>query len=200
MTQTGIRSGGGAGYAEYRKFVLFRLAGETYGLDILQLREIIAKYQLTVLPNLPEFFRGVLGLRGEPIPIVNLRRRFGFGDAPKTELSRVIIVDMKPSVFGIEVDEVQRVSTFAMDKIEQAPALSSGERLPFVTGVSELDDGKLVIFLDMERVLNGIEQVALAEIGDSIRDAYRDSKSGGLAGLLAREPPTATTEAGPTEG
>ena len=66
----------GRGRREESKHVLFVLAGETYGLPILQVKEIISDYELTVLPNLPEFFHGVISLRGEAIPVINLRRRF----------------------------------------------------------------------------------------------------------------------------
>jgi len=163
------------------KHVLFGLAGETFAVELLQLREILAKYEFTVTPNLPRTFRGVLALRGEPIPVVDLRRRFGFPDGEVTDQRRVIIVDLEPNPFGIEVDQVYRVATVDPTSIEPPPALTGGGRLPFVLGVTELPDGKLAIHLDMQQILSSVEQIHLAELGPTIRDAYRTETSSDLA-------------------
>ncbi|MCK5690486.1 chemotaxis protein CheW, partial [Myxococcota bacterium] len=146
-----------------QKYILFRLAGEIYGLLLVQLQEILETSEYTQTPNMQEDFHGVVSIRGEIIPVLNLRRRFGYSVAEQTRQSRVIIVDLQPSPLGIQVDEIIRVISIRKDQIKPAPELTSGHRSPYVTGVSERDDGKLIILLDMQKVLNSLEQSRLSE-------------------------------------
>lgn len=153
------------------KYLLFGVAGETYGLALLQIQEVIAACEITVLPNLPRFFHGVTGLRGEVIPILNLRGRFGFEDRERDHRTRFVVVDLEPNPIGLQVDEVFRVATIARSAIDTAPEVTCGQRSPFILGVSKLDNGKLVIHLDMQRILSSLEQVHIAELTQSLRGA-----------------------------
>ncbi len=163
---------------EVQKYILFGLAGETYGLSLLHLQEVLAAYEYTVTPNLPDYFHGVIGVRGEVIPILNLRRRFGFPDAEPNKRNRVIVVALEPNPMGVQVDEVFRVITIREDQIERAPELTCGERIPYVTGVSEREGGKLAIHIDMQKVLSSLEQIRMAEIAETIKDAYAAHENG----------------------
>lgn len=190
--QTTVHSPGIEAGLEAQKYVLFGLANETYGLSLLQLQEVIAAYEYTVTPNLPEHFHGVIGVRGEILPVVNLRRRFGFPEGEPDKRNRVIVVDLEPNPIGVQVDEVFRVVSIRPDQIESAPELTCGQRIPYVTGVSGRDDGKLVIHLDMQKVLSSLEQIQLAEITEALRGAYASDDEG--SGLTA-EHGTTTAEA-----
>ncbi len=175
MTQSvaaGISSAPSFG-VETDKHVLFGLAGETYCVNLLQLQEVIAEYQITVLPNLPEYFHGVIGLRGEVIPILSLRRRFGYPGSPRDGRTRVLVVDMEPNPIGVQVDEVFRVVSIAPSAVGHAPNFTVGQRTPFVMGVSEYGKGRLAIHLNMREVLSSLEKIELAELSESIRASYR---------------------------
>ena len=113
---------------ELEKYVLFDLERETYCLPILKIQEIIADHELTLLPNLPDFYHGVMSLRGAAIPVVNLRRRFGLPDRDKSPSTRVIILDLQPSPIGIRVDSVRRVASVARSAFEHPPTLSGGRQ------------------------------------------------------------------------
>jgi len=154
------------------KHIIFGLAGETYGLPILQVQEIIAKHRTTVLPSLPDHYRGVIWLRGSAIPIINLRRRLGFPERESDNQTRVIIIDLEPNPVGIEVDEVLRVATIHDCEIEAVPALTGGRRVPYVAGVSEHADGKIVIHLDIMKVLSSSEQLQLGDLSTALRSSY----------------------------
>lgn len=158
---------------ESDKYVLFGLAGETYCINLLQLQEVIANYTITALPNLPDFFHGVIGVRGDVIPVVNLRRRFGFPETPSEASTRLLIIDLEPNPIGVQVDRVYRVVTIGKSRIGQPPQLTSGKRTPFVVGISEYERGKLAIHLDMREVLSNLEKLELADLTESIRATFR---------------------------
>lgn len=166
---------------EAQKYVLFGLAGETYGLSLLQLQEVLSVYEYTVTPNLPDYFHGVIAVRGEVIPVLNLRKRFGFPDAARERGNRIIVVDLDPNPIGIQVDEIFRVVRISEDQIETAPELTCGQRIPYVAGVSERDDGKLVIHLDMQKVLSSLEEIELAKLTESLKQEF-DARQGGDVG------------------
>ncbi len=168
---------------ESNKYLLFSLAGETFGLSLLQLHEVLAEYEISVLPSLPESFLGVVGLRGNVIPILNLRQRFGFEDRERDRNTRVIIADLEPNPIGIQVDEVLRVEPIAPRAIDEPPELTCGQTVPFVTGVSDREDGTLVIHLDIELLLSSLEQIQLAEISAEIREAHAAKKATPLAAV-----------------
>lgn len=170
---------------EKSKYILFSLAGECYGFPILQAREIISDYELTVLPKLPQLFHGVINLRGEAIPVVNLRRRFELPDAVRDGSSRVIIVEAEPAV-GVQVDQVQRVVTLDPADIEKPPELTCGQRTWFLSGVTQLVGGKFAILLDMARILGSLEQIELAGLGATLA---RVPDAEAAAGAPPGEPP-----------
>jgi purine-binding chemotaxis protein CheW len=183
---------------EAQKYVLFGLAGETYGLSLLQLQEVLSTYEYTVTPNLPDFFHGVIAVRGEVIPVLNLRKRFGFPEAERGRGNRVIVVDLEPNPIGIQVDEIFRVVRIRDDQIERAPELTCGQRIPYVTGVSERDHGKLVIHLDIQKVLSSLEQIELAQIAETIAEA-RSARESSAAGGVPRGTGNGVDETGANE-
>jgi purine-binding chemotaxis protein CheW len=151
------------------KYVLFDLEGETYCLPILKIQEIIANHELTLLPNLPEFYHGVISLRGEAIPVINLRKRFGLTKRERDTATRVIIIDLEPTPIGIQVDSVGRVASVARSAIDSPPAISGGQKTPFVEGVCELTEGKFTILLNMEEILTSFEKTQLGEMRESLQ-------------------------------
>ena len=100
------------------KYLTFTLQRESYGIDVLQVREIIRQTNITAVPQMPSFVRGVINLRGKVIPVIDLRIRFGFADVKDTELTCVVVVQVKSpegktAQMGLVVDGVEEVTNIA---------------------------------------------------------------------------------------
>ncbi len=140
------------------KYLTFALASEEYGLEILKVREIIGYIDVTSVPQTPHYVRGVINLRGQVIPVVDLRAKFGMEVAMVTDQSCIIVVEIlqgssKCSI-GIVVDRVQEVLDIAVDDIEEAPQFGSTVSTDFILGMGKVG-GAVKILLDIDKVLAG---------------------------------------------
>ena len=152
------------------KYLTFALANEEYGLEILKVREIIGYMDITAVPQTPAHVKGVINLRGQVIPVIDLRTKFGMDTADVTEETCIIVVeithgDHKFST-GIVVDHVQEVLDIAGEDIEQAPRFGSAVKTDFILGMGKIGDS-VKILLDIDRVLASDDFAGLAEPGDS---------------------------------
>ena len=138
------------------KYLIFHLAGEDYGLDIAYVTEIIGIQKITEVPDMPEFIKGVINLRGKVIPVMDVRGRFGFELEPYNERTCIIVVDMKEMAVGLVVDQVQEVLDIPEENIEPPPSTGKNERSDYVSGMGKLGDD-VKILLDCQRLLNGRE-------------------------------------------
>jgi purine-binding chemotaxis protein CheW len=142
-------------------YLAFTLGGETYGMDIRSIKEVIQYGGLTEVPLMPAFLRGVINLRGAVVPVIDLSVRFG--RAP-TEINRrtcVVILELARMLLGVMVDNVSEVLEIAQDDIEPAPAFGSDLRTDFLRGVGKVN-GRFVILLDVDHVLSMDELASLA--------------------------------------
>jgi purine-binding chemotaxis protein CheW len=147
--------------------VVFRLGEEEYGIDILAVKEII-RYRKTVkLPDTPDFIEGIINYRDSIVPILDLNKRFRLGGKENGDSRRVIIVNMgKPGdrQVGFLVDQVEEVLRLDAQCIEEPPeTVSKGMDRQYIRGVGKLED-RLIIILDIERVLSDREKADLQEI------------------------------------
>jgi purine-binding chemotaxis protein CheW len=161
------------------KYILFALAGETYGVPILHAQEIIADFELTVLPYLPEFFDGVISLRGEAVPVINLRHRFNLSRTERDHSSRIIIVEMDPTPIGMLVDKVHKVFSIDTAEIEEPPDFTMDKKARFVNGVTEIEKKKFAILLDMQQILTSEEKIELSQTHDYLDSKYNDKLTEG---------------------
>lgn len=145
---------------ELLQLVTFRLGNEEFSLDILRVQEIIRHMELTRVPKTPDFVEGVINLRGRVIPVLDLRRRFGLPADAKTSETRIIVVDVDNKTVGLKVDAVSEVLRLPADTVEPAPAIVTGAESDYIKGVGKLD-GRLLILLDVERILSRTERDAL---------------------------------------
>ncbi len=148
------------------KYLTFVLGQEQYGLVILTVREIIGLMDITAVPRVPEFIKGVINLRGKVIPVVDLRLKFGLPEAQHTEQTCIIVVAVRDVEMGVIVDAVSEVRDIAAKDIEDAPSFGSAVDTDFILGMGK-SAGKVTILLDIARVLtNGelgeVEQLASA--------------------------------------
>jgi purine-binding chemotaxis protein CheW len=144
-----------------RQLVSFRLGEEEYAVDILCVQEIIRLARITPVPNAPSFVVGVLNLRGRVIPVLCLRQCLGMERGTPTGKTRILVADVPPSTLGFAVDSVAEVIRVPLEDIEPPPAPGPGARLqPYVQGVAKLD-GRLLMILDLARLLSGEETQSL---------------------------------------
>jgi purine-binding chemotaxis protein CheW len=140
------------------KYLTFALASEEYGLEILKVREIIGHMDITNVPQTPMHVKGVINLRGQVIPIVDLRLKFGMEEAEITEQSCIIVVEItqgdRSFQTGIVVDHVQEVLDITEDQIEDAPQFGSSVDTDFISGMGKIGDD-VKILLDIDKVLGG---------------------------------------------
>lgn len=145
------------------QLVAFELGNEVYGVDIDRVQEIIRMTAITRLPKAPEFIVGVIDLRGRVIPVVDLKKRFGLPQGEGTRASRIVVFDTDGHTIGIVVDGVSEVLRVPAEAVEPPSPVVTTEESDYVRGIAKLD-GRLIILLDLDRVLTWQEKGSLAEI------------------------------------
>ena len=136
------------------KYLTFVLAGEDYGLEILKVREIIGLMDITAIPRMPEFVKGVINLRGKVIPIVDLRLKFSMPEAERTQESCIVVVDIGGREMGIIVDQVSEVLDIVEEDIDDTPSLGEQVDTEFILGMGKAEN-RVTILLDIGRVFDG---------------------------------------------
>lgn len=142
------------------KFLTFALGDEEYGLEILKVKEIIGQIQITPVPRTPPYVRGVMNLRGQVIPVIDLRMKFGLGATVQSDQTCVIVVEIqgqgggaKKLFTGIFVDRVCEVQQITDGQIEPAPAFDASVTTDFILGMGKVNDS-VKILLNIDRVLS----------------------------------------------
>lgn len=140
------------------QFVVFRLGAEKYGIDILNVAGITEFEKFSKVPTAPSFVEGVMNLRGDVIPIINLKKKFNIkSTAQEDDDARIILIRMKDSTIGFLVDDANQVVKIDSTDIEDTPTILKSDDRRFLKGVGKLD-GELYILLDMENILSDIEK------------------------------------------
>ena len=138
------------------KYLTFALGPEEYGLEILKVREIIGYMEITAVPQTPHYVKGVINLRGQVIPVVDLRAKFGMDTAEITEETCIIVVEIAQDTrkfnTGIVVDHVQEVLDIVGQDIEESPQFGSSVDTNFILGMGKIGDS-VKILLDIDAVL-----------------------------------------------
>ena len=146
-----------------RQFVEFKIGQEEYGVDILQVKTIERMMPITRVPKAPKFVEGVINLRGEIVPVIDLRKRFDLPSGETTENTRIIIVSVNEITVGMIVDSATEVVQLSQDAIEPAPSITSSIDSNYLDGVGKID-GKLLILLNVAKLLKPQEIDQLVEI------------------------------------
>jgi purine-binding chemotaxis protein CheW len=135
------------------QLVTFTLDKESFGLDIMNVQEIIRIPDITVIPQTPPYVEGVTNLRGNILPVIDTRVKFGMSKAERSISSRVIVVDVRGKKVGLSVDAVSEVLRVENSRIEEAPAMVSGADEGSISGVVKINNGKkLVMILEAARL------------------------------------------------
>ena len=145
------------------QLVSFVIENEEFGVDILKVQEIIRTVDITRVPKSPDFVEGVINLRGKIVPVIDLRKRFGMARKDRDNDTRIIVVELVDKVVGFLVDKVKEVIRVEKTVIEPPPELTTSINSSYITGVAKLQD-RLLILLDLDKVLSSDEQDKLAEV------------------------------------
>lgn len=137
------------------KYLTFALAGEEYGLPVLRVREIIKVMDITVVPQVPAYIRGVINLRGKVIPVVDLRLKFNVEAKETNDRTAIIVVELElvggRTLVGVLVDAVSEVLNITAAEIEPTPTFGEQVDTTFMRGVAKVK-GTVKILLDLDRV------------------------------------------------
>lgn len=135
------------------KFLTFHLANEDYGIEIEYVTEIIGIQKITQVPDMPNYVKGVINLRGKVIPVMDMRRRFHLPDRDYDDRTCIIVVDISGAQIGLVVDEVREVADIPEDQIEQPPTTGKDGGGHYIKGIGKMDD-EVKIILDVATILH----------------------------------------------
>jgi purine-binding chemotaxis protein CheW len=137
------------------KYLTFALGPEEYGLPVLRVREIIKIMDITAVPQVPSYVKGVINLRGKVIPVIDLRLKFGFAEQAYTERTSIVVVEVNLTggkvLMGLVVDAVSEVLNISADEIEDTPAFGQDVSTDYMKGMAKVK-GRVKILLDLDRV------------------------------------------------
>jgi purine-binding chemotaxis protein CheW len=140
----------------------FRVGRETFGVPISSVREIVRVPEITSVPNAPDYVEGVINLRGQIIPVVDLRKRFGTKALESNRRNRIVVVEFEGRLVGMIVSSASEVLRIPASQIEEPHHVFPEGELDYVTGVGKLP-GRLVILLDLKKILRRGELHGLEE-------------------------------------
>jgi len=150
------------------KYLTFSLANEAYGIPVLKVREIITMLHITMVPQMPPYVKGVINLRGKVIPVIDLRAKLGLAEAPITENSCIVVVQIAMAAgevknIGLIVDAVEEVANVVEDEIEPAPDFGASIQVEYILGMAKIK-GVVKSLLDIEKVISAEEIRPVSEI------------------------------------
>lgn len=153
-----IASHQGAQSGDIIQLIVFKVGDEEYGLEIGKVQEVIRIKTIKHLPKTPDFILGVMNLRGNIIPIVGLREKFGLEKKEHTNFTRIIVVNHKEKLVGMVVDEVNRVVNVPLKNIEGNPEMVHESTRALVRGVAKLDE-QVIILVELDYLLYSLDEI-----------------------------------------
>ncbi len=165
---------------ETTQYLSFNLDDEVFALDIAKVREVLEYSTVTKVPKTPDFMKGVINLRGNVVPVIDMRLKFGMSETEKTVNTCVIIVEVnfegESAVLGAMADSVQEVLELEAEQIEPAPQIGTKMNTDFIKGMGKRDD-EFIIILDINKVFS-IEDLAMVEEAEKVNALEGKSESG----------------------
>jgi len=155
---------------ESRQYLTFRLAKETFAVDVAKVREILDFVTITKVPQTPDFMRGVINLRGSVVPVVDMKLKFGMEPTEKTVNTCIVVLEViienETTIVGALADSVQEVVELDPSQIEPPPRIGMKLSIDFIKGMGKLNDD-FVIILDTDKIFSFDEGTVLTEMADS---------------------------------
>lgn len=139
------------------QWVTFQLGSETYGINVLQVREVLRVTDITPVPGSPEYVLGIINLRGNVVTVIDCRRCFNLPDKEHDDLSRIVIVEASDQIVGVLVDSVAEVVYLRSSQIDHAPTVGADDSAKYIQGVYSRDD-ELLILVDLNKLI-AVEEI-----------------------------------------
>ena len=147
---------------EVFQWVTFKLENETYGVNVMQVQEVLRYTEIAPVPGAPDYVLGIINLRGNVVTVIDTRLKFGLMPAEITDNSRIIIIEAEKQVVGILVDSVAEVVYLKASEIDDAPSVGTEESARFIQGVSNRKED-LLILVDLNKLLSDNEWDELSQ-------------------------------------
>ena len=141
---------------ENLRWVTFRLENEKYGINVMQVQEVLRVTEIAPVPGAPSYVLGIINLRGNVVTVIDTRSRFGLASTEMDDSTRIVIIESEEQVVGILVDSVAEVVDLKASDIETAPNVGTEESAKFIQGVAS-HDGELLILVDLNKLLSDEE-------------------------------------------
>lgn len=138
------------------QYVTFTLEEEIYGINVMQVQEVLREIEVAPVPGAPHYVTGIINLRGNVVSVIDARTRFGLEQKQSTPFTRIIVIEALQQIIGILVDSVAEVVDIEMSEIETAPNVGNAETARYIDGVVSRDD-KLLILVDLNKLLTEAE-------------------------------------------
>ncbi len=138
------------------QWVTFNLDGETYGVNVMQVREVLRYSEIAPVPGAPAYVLGIINLRGNVVTVIDTRHRFGLEPGETTSNTRIVVIEADKHVIGILVDSVAEVVYLRLSEIESAPNVGNDDSAKFIQGVCH-KNGKLLILIELDKLLTDDE-------------------------------------------
>jgi|TARA_R110000868_G_scaffold238246_4_gene492795 purine-binding chemotaxis protein CheW len=138
------------------QWVTYKLGEETYGINVMQVQEVLRYTEIAPVPGAPDYVLGIINLRGNVVTVIDTRSRFGLPSSEISDNSRIVIIESDDQVVGIMVDSVAEVVYLRSSEIDSAPNVGTEESAKFIQGVSNRE-GQLLILVDLNKLLNDEE-------------------------------------------
>ncbi|GAC18771.1 purine-binding chemotaxis protein CheW [Paraglaciecola arctica BSs20135] len=148
---------------EVLQWVTYKLGDETYGINVMQVQEVLRHTEIAPVPGAPDYVLGIINLRGNVVTVIDTRSRFGLPASGITDSTRIVIIESEEQVVGILVDSVAEVVYLRSSEIDSAPNVGTEESAKFIQGVSNRD-GELLILVDLNKLLNDEEWTEITNI------------------------------------
>ncbi len=136
--------------------VTFTLEDETYGMNVMQVQEVLREVEVAPVPGAPDYVLGIINLRGNVVSVIDARTRFGLQPKESDEMSRIIVIEAQQQILGILVDSVAEVVDIQRDEIDTAPNVGNAETSKYIDGVVSRGE-KLLILVDLNKLLTQTE-------------------------------------------
>ena len=143
------------------QWVTFRLDQETYGINVMQVQEVLRVTEIAPVPGAPDYVLGIINLRGNVVTVIDTRERLGLSSKEVDDSTRIVIIEADKQVVGILVDSVAEVVDLRMSEVESAPNVGNDESSKYIQGVATRN-GELLILVDLNKLLTDEEWADLS--------------------------------------
>jgi purine-binding chemotaxis protein CheW len=146
------------------KIISFKVANSVYAVDILKINSIQKYQKPTQLPEQPDFIEGIINIRGEVVPVINLRKKFGFEPLSDYTESKILVVMIRDKKVGMIVDDISEVMYLTKDQLEEQIDGVGGLQKKFIQAIAKIKDGSMLVVIDPEKVLGSEEIIQLTNL------------------------------------